>query len=168
MDKNPKGGIYVISVAGFGNYYGESNNILRRWASHRKQLYNKRHANHLLKSAWMSLGPSAFTFQILESSEELTRSKELRLYRELVYINRDPSCLNIKDGHRNCITVDSLPNRPVYRNKTVILQRKAKGSKLVRVLDQNRNLLGVEAVEGKFGLGTFTSDNACRLKKVTR
>ena len=169
MVKKPTGGIYVISVTGVGNYYGESNNIERRWQRHRKQLNNQRHANYRLKAAWKSLGPKHFTFTVLECNEALTVSKELRLYRELLYINNDPHCLNIKDNRAvEVVTSTSLPNRPIYRNRTVILQRKAKGSRLVRIMDDKRNLLGVEAVVGQFRMGTFKSDVNCKLSKVNK
>lgn len=167
MVKKFKGGLYKIVVQGVGTYYGESVNIPARWARHRKQLYNRRHANHKLKAAWHSpeIGPSKFEFIIIEQSEELTKNTDLRLYREKMLILKDPANLNVVHGNKEGVTAAKLPDRQIYRNRTVIIKRHNRSS-LVRICNEQGQLLGNEILEYKFRLGTFTTDRECNLTRV--
>ncbi len=160
------GGIYVIRVDGVGNYYGESSSIKSRWTRHRKLLYSNRHVNDKLRVAWKEYGPSKFTFEVLEQSQLLETSKHARLLRENYYISSDPMCLNVKGNDKVIpITSTSLPDRPIYRNREVLLRRVGR-TNLVTVYDKaTMQRLGVEVTTLKFKLGTFTSDSACRLKR---
>lgn len=161
------GGIYKITIEGVGTYYGETDNILRRWAMHKRLLRNGRHTNYRLKAAVKAVGLHKFTFTILETSAELTASKTLRLLRERLYIEADPQCLNIRDGHDQPVTPNKLPDRILYRNRILHIVRHHK-SALVRIYDESNQLLGVESVSGKFRLGTFYSSQDCTLTRITR
>src|ERR1044072_2026204 len=105
---NYRGGIYTITVNDIGIYYGESDNILRRWIKHRKQLYSGKHANIKLRRAFMYFGIEAFIFTILEQSEELEKSKQFRLFRELQLITQNPLCLNIRGNQEIELTSEQL------------------------------------------------------------
>ncbi len=159
-----KGGIYMIIVKDVGVYYGETVNIKTRWARHRKQLYSGRHHCIKLRRAFKYLGPEAFKFTILEQSERLDKSKQYRMLRQSEYIRLDPLCLNTAVNEKAYkVTEKSLPNRPVYRNKEVKLQRVAK-SGLVLVKDNKTGKsLGVEVWDKQFNLGVFTTDVFCTL-----
>ncbi len=161
-----KGGIYVIRVTGVGNYYGESSNILNRWSRHRKLLYSNRHVNDKLRVAFKEHGISKFHFAILEQSPLLEKSKAARLQREQFYIASDPLCLNVK-GNNNVIpvTVDSLPDRPIYRNKELLLKRVGRSSLVHVYLKRTMQRIGVEVCRTKFRLGTFITDSKCNLKR---
>lgn len=165
-EKKWPGGIYVISIQGVGNYYGESVDILRRWATHRRQLVRQTHVNSRLKMAWKSLGAGAFHFRILEQSELLTKDTVYRRMREKFYIQNDPLCLNVRDGHDNDATELALPDRPIYRNRVVKLVRFGRNS-MVKVLDaETEQLLGVETLNGKFRMGKFRCNGKCLLDRV--
>lgn len=167
MEKKFKGGLYKIVVDGVGTYYGESVNIPARWARHRKQLYNRRHANLKLKAAWHSpeIGPSKFHFIVIEQSEELTKNTDLRLYREKLLILEDPNNLNVVHGSKQAVTEAQLPPRPLYQNRTVVLKRHSR-TNFVKVCNEKGQLLGTEYLDFKFRLGKFTTDSECRLTRV--
>lgn len=165
----PQGGIYVIRVKGVGNYYGESDNIKRRWAKHRKQLYSNRHHCVKLRRAFAAFGMSAFTFEILEQSEELDRNKQLRLTREALLISSDPLCLNTKGNEATEVTELSLPDRPIYRNRELFLERKPRTQYVNVRVKRGGQLLGIECMSEKFRMGTFITDQHCNLtRKTTR
>jgi hypothetical protein len=126
MSTIPKGGIYRIVVEGIGTYYGESDNIPRRWRHHRKLLANHRHHCLKLRRAWIALGPKAFRFEVLEQSVELTESKALRLLKERALIKGDPLNLNTADSEVEAVTELALPFKDVYVGREVHLVRKGR------------------------------------------
>lgn len=161
-----KAGIYVIRVDGIGNYYGESNDIKRRWAQHRKQLYTGKHHCIKLRRAFRYLGPNAVHFEILEQSDALETSKQLRLLKESALIKADPLCLNTAISEADKVTVTSLPNRPVYRNRTVCLTIIRNTNLVLIKTERQGNFLGVEELAKHMRLGTFVTDEQCRLKRI--
>lgn len=163
---NYKGGIYTISVTDIGIYYGETDNILRRWIRHRKQLYSGKHANIKLRRAFMYFGIEAFTFSILEQSDALENSKQFRLFRELQLITQDPLCLNIRGNQEIELTPGQLPNRPAYRNKKITLQRVQRQKFALVIETDTGKKLGVETFTGKMRLGTFYSDQNCKITRI--
>lgn len=163
--RKPVGGVYVIRVAKIGNYYGETTNIRSRWARHRKQLSNNRHHCYRLRRAWAALGAGAFTFEVLEQSEELDANKHLRLAREAFYIASDPLALNTKGNEAPVVTEAALPDRELYRSRTVFLERVPR-TQYVNVRERRHGpLLGVELMDTKFRMGTFTTDSTCKLTR---
>lgn len=165
--KKPLGGVYKIYVEGVGSYYGESSNIPARWARHRKQLNNRRHANHKLKAAWNSpeIGQKKFHFIIIEQSHRMTVNKDLRLYTEKMLILQDPANLNIVHGVNEPVTESKLPNRQIYRNRIVWLKRHNRSS-LVKVCNEAGQLLGNEYLDIKFRMGKFSTDSDCNLTRI--
>lgn len=162
-----KGGIYAIDVAGVGTYYGESDNIQRRWTKHRKQLASGRHHCIKLRNAWKHLGPGKFTFRILAQSTELDASKTLRLAMEKALILADPNNLNTAGSVADKVTGTSLPNKDIYRNRIVYLKRiRATNYAQIRVTSKDGPILGVELVEGTFRMGLFQSDAKCKLTRI--
>lgn len=160
------GGIYRIVVDGVGTYYGESDNIPRRWRHHRKLLSNHRHHCLKLRRAWIALGPGKFRFEVLEQSEELTASKALRLMKERALIKGDPLNLNTADSEVSGVSELELPYKEHYRSRVVRLVRKGK-SGVVEVRDRKGMLLGIELMDGKFRMGWFETDGYCRLTRLT-
>lgn len=159
------GGVYKIEVKGVGVYFGESANIPRRWTRHRRLLRSGRHTNYRLNAAWKAFGPSAFTFTVLMSSAELTESATLRRMIEKAMISSDPLCLNIRDSRGINVNVQQLPRRSIYANKIVRLSR-INRSALVRICNEDGQLLGVEQVTGKFRMGKFFSDEYCQISRL--
>ena len=165
-NKEPVGGIYAIDVDTLGTYYGETDNIKRRWAKHRKQLASGRHHNIKLRRAYRYLGPGKFHFRIILQSFELDNSKQLRLAAEKVLILNDPHNLNTAGSQAVAITELALPNKELYRNKIVFLERiRTTGYARIRN-GKGGPLLGVEDVEGKFRMGLFRTDMHCRLTRI--
>jgi hypothetical protein len=164
--KGPQGGIYVITVDGLGNYYGESDNIPRRWARHRKQLANDRHHCVKLRRAWRDLGPAAFHFHVYERSQELTENKALRRFIERNLILADPMNLNTAGSEAKPITASALPLKDVYSARCLYIERVPRtGLARVRTV-KGGMLLGIETIEGKFRAGYFHTDMACRLERI--
>lgn len=159
-----RGGLYKIVVEGYGTYYGESVDIPRRWAKHRKQLMNGRHANWKMRAAFKNSGMSIFTFIVIEQSEELTRNEVLRKVKEGVLIQSDPLCLNIQGAADQPVTATSLPVRDIYRSRVLKIVRIKRGNR-VRIYSEEGKYLGQETVNGKFRLGTFYSDENCNLTR---
>lgn len=157
------GGLYCIEVAGVGNYWGESSNIPRRWATHRKQLYNGRHRNIKLRRLWLALGPEAFTFRIIEQNVELTKNKTLRKMKESLLIAQDPYNLNTLGSSIQCITKTNLPNKLHYRNRYVIIERSTKGMAWVK--SDESVILGIECIEPRFKAGRFFVNNKGELSR---
>lgn len=66
MTSRTLSGIYCIRNKITGNsYIGSSQNIRRRFQTHKSELKNKRHHNYKLQTDWNSLGSEAFEFSIL-------------------------------------------------------------------------------------------------------
>lgn len=162
-----KGGIYAIVVDGVGVYYGESANIKNRWSTHRKQLSRNSHVNPKLRVAWKEYGPDKFHFKVLEQSELLDNSKAARLLREAQYIANDPLCLNTRGNFNgDSITLNTIPDRPIYRNRKLILRRIGRKN-LVNIIDADSLYrLGVETITIKMKLGTFYSDDRCNIRRT--
>lgn len=164
--KEPVGGIYAIDVDTLGTYYGETDNIKRRWAKHRKQLANGRHHCIKLRRAWRYLGPSKFHFRIIAQSFEIDGSKQLRLQLEKALILADPNNLNTAGSQATAITELALPDKQIYRSKVVFLER-IRSSGYARIRNGKAGpLLGVEDVSGKFRMGLFRTDEICRLTRI--
>jgi len=65
-----KSGVYQIKNIVNGKLYiGSSNNIAKRWISHKCLLENKKHKNKYLISAWHKYGRNSFIFSIIEYVE---------------------------------------------------------------------------------------------------
>lgn len=60
------GGIYRITGPGGRIYIGSSDNVRRRWKSHKAQLRRGVHHNRLLQADWNEAGEAVFTFAVLE------------------------------------------------------------------------------------------------------
>src|SRR5678815_1627772 len=120
------GGLYKITVDGIGIYYGESDNIPRRWTRHRKQLNSGRHHNIKLRRAFKDLGAKAFHFEIIAQSKELTENKLLRKQLETNLIKADPHNLNSAKSDAEQINSEGLPKKPAYQNRLVYLERVAR------------------------------------------
>jgi len=147
------GGIYSIHVKDVGTYYGESRNILKRWAQHRRKLYSGRHHCVRLRAAFKTYGMEAFTFSIIAQSPELDNSAALRVALEQIFIKKDPNALNTKDND-TVITPYAMPKREYYKDRELHLKRV--GTKdWARVTDHEGNLLGMEPLSQKFRLGKF-------------
>ena len=162
----PVGGIYKITVDDLGTYYGETDNISRRWAKHRKQLASGRHHNIKLRNAYRHLGPGKFHFTIIAQSLEIDASKTLRLQLEKALILSDPHNLNTAGSMADKVTEAQLPDKPLYRNKIVYMER-IRGGSYARIRNGKAGpILGMEAVEGKWRMGLFRTDQQCRLSRI--
>jgi DNA-binding CsgD family transcriptional regulator len=60
-------GVYTITGPRGTTYVGSSDDIARRWKTHRSQLRGSRHHNYLLQAAWNEHGEAAFTFTVIEA-----------------------------------------------------------------------------------------------------
>ncbi len=162
-----KGGIYTISIPGVGTYYGESANIKKRWAVHRKQLYNRTHHCIRLRDAVKALGMEHVRFEVIAQSEILDKSAVARAALEQYFINKDPNALN-SVHNTGSVTPESMPNRDCYRNKSFLyLKRVTRRRKLwVKVEAQDGSLIGMEPLSKAFRLGKFSTDEKCRLKRI--
>ncbi len=107
-------------------YYGESDNVSGRVASHKSMLRRKIHPNTALQSDWNLLTEDSFQFIVLYMGEDWT-ARKARLDME--------SSLIVKDIERVYNCFDSFENRtgeenPFYKRrhseKTRRLQSKAK------------------------------------------
>jgi len=84
-------GIYKILNKITGDcYVGSSNNLARRFLTHKRLLKKGNHHSIVLQRAWIKYGPSSFKFVILESVKE-----EKLEEREQYYINTLPTVYNI-------------------------------------------------------------------------
>ncbi len=64
-------GIYLITCTVTDKVYvGSTNDLYRRWRSHRSQLRAGLHSNPHLQNAWNKYGESAFTFSVLEKCDD--------------------------------------------------------------------------------------------------
>ena len=63
-------GIYKITnLKNHKIYIGSSNNIMRRWYEHLRDLKNQKHCNSHLQNAWNKYGENNFLFEIIEIVE---------------------------------------------------------------------------------------------------
>ncbi len=149
-----KAGIYTITVSGVGTYYGESVDIFRRWATHRKKLYSKRHHCQRLQSAFNEWGMGVFEFKIIAQSALMEKSVAIRTSLEQKYISDDINALNTKHND-SAISPSEMPARPIYKNKKLTLKRIGR-KQWVKVFENNK-LIGIEPLTENFRLGKFVT-----------
>lgn len=76
MKGTERPGIYAIEHLSGKCYVGSASNISKRWSRHRADLRQGKHRNLHLQAAWDRDGEAAFTFRILEITEELTTREQ--------------------------------------------------------------------------------------------
>lgn len=81
-------GIYcILNIFDNKKYIGLSQNILRRWRTHKKSLNNNTHINEHLQSAWNKYGADNFRFQILEVVD-ISDGTDILKQKEVDYIEK--------------------------------------------------------------------------------
>ena len=101
-------GLYMIHcLATDYRYYGESDNVSIRIASHKSMLRRKIHPNAVLQSDWNHLTADSFKFVVLYMGEDWT-AKKARLKME--------HSLIVKDIERVYNCFDSFENRTGEKN----------------------------------------------------
>jgi group I intron endonuclease len=66
-------GIYTIRLDGTTRVYvGSSDNIVRRWNRHKRELKAGTHPNAKLQSAWAKYGGERFVFEVVEAVPDLS------------------------------------------------------------------------------------------------
>lgn len=64
-------GIYIIRNLVSGRcYVGSSQNVEKRWSTHKSTLSSGRHHSQALQRAWAERGPDSFSFELLEECLE--------------------------------------------------------------------------------------------------
>ena len=88
-------GIYMIRcIINDKRYYGETNNISGRLASHKHQLNEKVHMHKRMQHDWDTFGEKSFEFVVLFMGSEWT-SRQKRIDKETLLIIQDrPLCYN--------------------------------------------------------------------------
>lgn len=90
-------GIYRIVCRKNGRYYyGSSNNIQKRWWTHKNYLKKNKHSNIFLQRAWNKYGESSFVFELVES----VTNDDMLLLVEQVYLSNHvgkSNCMNMKE-----------------------------------------------------------------------
>ena len=118
-------GIYKITNNVNGKFYiGSSNNIEKRWISHRYQLRHNKHSAVHLNRAWNKYGEDSFIFEILEET-----SQSDLLEAEQKYLDKyEP--WNPDSGYNSC-KVAGRPTGRRHSEKTKKLIGKAHKGKTI-------------------------------------
>lgn len=99
-------GIYRIrNKINNNSYYGSSENIDKRWKTHKSTLRNGTHMNCVLQRAWDKYGENNFSFEIVEECE-----KYLLLETEQKYLDLNPD-YNIGKTSSGGDNLTNHPNR---------------------------------------------------------
>ena len=136
-------GLYMIhcQVTDY-RYYGESQNVSGRLASHKSMLRRRIHSNTVLQSDWNLFDEKDFQFVVLYMGEDW-KEKAVRCKME--------SSLILKDIERVYNCFDSFENRiadknPFYKRrhseKTKALMKSSKKDVVINVIDVANDLLG--------------------------
>ena len=81
--KETKIGVYIITCLSNNKVYiGSSQNIEKRWKTHKAKLFNKTHRNKHLQNAYQKYGAENITYSILELV-----SKENLIIREQYWMD---------------------------------------------------------------------------------
>lgn len=84
-------GVYMIlCLVNNYRYYGETSNISKRIAGHKRDLRRKKHANESLQTDWNAFGEENFEFSVLFIGQEWS-VKETRLEKETKLILDHPN-----------------------------------------------------------------------------
>lgn len=128
-------GIYKISCKITGQVYiGQSTQISRRWATHKRELRQGTHYNKLMQEAYNEYGEKSFEYEILEQCPAKKLDERERFYIKL--FNSYEAGYNLTEGGGNYIGEQN----PMYgvkgdkapRFKDYILQLSATGDKIGR------------------------------------
>jgi group I intron endonuclease len=78
-------------------YVGSTNNISKRWHTHRKKLSTNKHHSPYLQNAWNKYGEDCFIFEVLETLQ----SKKEMLDCEQKWLNKT-LCYDKENGYNTC------------------------------------------------------------------
>ena len=102
MLMNKMSGIYRIVCVKTGRYYyGSSNNITKRWWTHRTSLNKNLHDNIVLQRAWNKYGESSFKIEMIE------------LVEPSLLLEVEQGYLDIHVGKRNCMNISKDASAPM-------------------------------------------------------
>lgn len=132
-------GIYKITNIIDGKFYiGSSNNIEKRWISHRYHLrHNKHHAEHLNR-AWRKYGENSFIFEILEETEQ-----SALIEMEQKYLDKFQSW-KPKIGYNNCKIAGSQIGRKHTEKTKKLIGKIHKGK---RITQESRERMRQSAIK---------------------
>lgn len=133
-------GVYKISNIKDGRYYiGHSQNIEKRFKTHKYNLKRGKHINMFLQNSYNKYGLDSFTFEIIHKFDNVEKSKEKELeYLQNLEIRKELYNLNYNnDGG------DMLSHHP---NKKEIIE------KISETLKENNSKLTKEELKDKYGL----------------
>lgn len=147
-------GLYAIGTPA-GTYYGESDNLFRRRASHWKRLMVKRHHCILLRRVVCEFGPESLTFTVISSGPQW-KDKKLRVEAELIYIRGREDSLNTKGNEKTYATQLRLPPKAKYVGRRVYVEFR---NMVIKVREERHgNLIGLERTKGKLASGYYDVD----------
>jgi group I intron endonuclease len=132
-------GVYKISNIKDGRYYiGHSQNIEKRFKTHKYNLKRGKHINMFLQNSYNKYGLDSFTFEIIHKFDNVEKSKEKELeYLQNLEIRKELFNLNYNnDGG------DMLSHHP---NKKEIIEKRSE------TLKENNTKLTKEELKNKFG-----------------
>lgn len=132
-------GVYKISNIKDGRYYiGHSQNIEKRFKTHKYNLKRGKHINMFLQNSYNKYGLDSFTFEIIHKFDNVEKSKEKELeYLQNLEIRKELFNLNYNnDGG------DMLSHHP---NKKEIIEKRSE------TLKKNNSKLTKEELKNKFG-----------------
>lgn len=127
-------GIYCIeNKVNHMKYIGQSINIRKRWAEHKRDLRKSKHTNDHLQKAWDKYGDNAFIFSILEICD-----RSLLNEREIYWVNAYDSMS--KSLGYNIATPGDAPMKS--RNHSVLSKRKMSESRKGNCSGENNGFYG--------------------------
>ncbi len=84
-------------------YIGQSIDIKKRWAAHKRELTNGTHDNFLLQNEWDMYGESAFTFEVLRKCRSIKLNEYERCFIQMYNSNNPEKGYNRTSGNGNTL-----------------------------------------------------------------
>lgn len=147
-----KSGVYGIFDKKHGGvYYGSSNDVFRRWLSHKVLLRKNKHYNRYMQNCWNKYGESNFDWMFIEPVEDLNKLRD----REQFWLDTSIRIGRTTKGIFNAVL--NIPDTDLFNRKQGVYTEE-------RRINLSKKMMGNKFAAGK--RRARHSDESCKRQSM--